>query len=1120
MQVSRLEVFGFKSFMDRLILPVEEGITGVVGPNGCGKSNIVDALRWVLGETKARNLRGGVLEDVIFNGTDSLRPLGLAEVTLTLRPSGESFLDDLVSSSSELKLDGELQKASSEVAQVTKEARHLAESAAESDQDESVDEEEEGGQRPHLRVVAGKALAEREREILESEDEAEELSAAEEENLPPAEETEQQAGDENALLLSKYSWLKSAAEVQITRRLYRSGESEFFLNRVPCRLRDVKEFLRAAGISARSYTIVAQGEVARIVTAKPEDRRLVLEEAAGVVGFRDKVRAAERRLEETEINISRIEDIFQEVKRQVGSLKRQADRARNREMLESELREAEEAIFLTRKQEIEERLAAFREEKEGLSTDISAAEKLLSEQTGREGGLRDDLVQVETTIDQLRAEADSLRDDVLQYSQKRGEAEAKQSELAKLKEAVLAEKSRLEDRSNTLLQREEEGESKVTSLRDDIQLLTEQVESLVSSADTTVFEANERVESLRRDLSQHDSHLKEVRAHYSKEVERLRELEGELRALSGSQGEERESPVPDGAERLFLHLDFPGEYSKALQAVLGDTANAYVVSELESSLHRFLELESSASFDLVYARPQIGEESQRRDEKGRALLDLVQVPESLKGLCHTLLKDVFLVDSVDEAREAHRSGSTATFVTREGVVKGPDRFRFLHQERGLFEVKEELTAVQERFEEAAGQLVESQQRSESLRMQLAGEEQALKEALAARQEREIEIREKNSELGSLRGSLQAVENLIEQCRQECVQNQRTVEELDSRLQQMEAQLEQVQSELSSFSQQELESKEGRIEELRDEIIKLEGHREELRSELNTGSTQTADERGKLDRLRQRLGTLELELQKAELGQGHLEESFLERYGQEELQSLLARSSSFAPLAGEELQQAESDAQRLRARLVREGSVDPDSIERYEVESARLEDLGTQKEDLRLAAQTLRRTIEHLRTTSVARFEHTFELVRDRFETLMPRLFGGGKATLELLDAEDPLQSGVEIIVRPPGKKPKSLELLSGGEKALCATALIVSMFLVRPSPLCVLDEVDAPLDDANLVRFLSLVKEMSAETQFLLITHNKASMSAADRLVGVTMETPGASKVITVSLEEAYQQVA
>ena len=266
--------------------------------------------------------------------------------------------------------------------------------------------------------------------------------------------------------------------------------------------------------------------------------------------------------------------------------------------------------------------------------------------------------------------------------------------------------------------------------------------------------------------------------------------------------------------------------------------------------------------------------------------------------------------------------------------------------------------------------------------------------------------------------------------------------------------------------------------------------------------------------------LTLESQKIELELGNIRERVRDDYGEGVLQIVIAEYGETERLSGEERKELVDSVAKLKSRINREGEVDPTSIERYEEEKNRLDDLITQRNDLEDAARTIKRTIERLTETSERRFLETFDAVQENFSKLMPRLFGGGRGSIELLDPSNPLESGVEIIARPPGKKLKRIELLSGGEKALCATGLIFSMFMVRPSPLCVLDEVDAPLDDANLVRFLSVVKEMSKRTQFILITHNKHSMATVDRLVGVTMQQPGASKVLSVSLEEAYSHVA
>jgi chromosome segregation protein len=251
-----------------------------------------------------------------------------------------------------------------------------------------------------------------------------------------------------------------------------------------------------------------------------------------------------------------------------------------------------------------------------------------------------------------------------------------------------------------------------------------------------------------------------------------------------------------------------------------------------------------------------------------------------------------------------------------------------------------------------------------------------------------------------------------------------------------------------------------------------------------------------------------------------EGSVRERYGEEVLATLLQTAEKAELLANDLRGQLEQRVATIRQRLEREGEVDPSVIEQHEVESKRLSELEGQREDLVKASETLQTTLGELSEACTRRFISTFEAIRGNFAIFAPKLFGGGSAELRLIDPSNPLESGVEIVVRPPGKKPKSIDLLSGGEKALCAIALVFSMFMVRPSPICVLDEVDAPLDEANVQRFVNFIKEMAAKTQFLMITHNKASMAAADALVGVTMPTPGASKVLTVSLQEAERQVA
>ena len=337
MRVERLEVFGFKSFMERLCLPLEAGITGVVGPNGCGKSNIIDALRWVLGETRASQLRGGVLEDVIFNGTETLRPLGLAEVSLVIRAEKDSLLEELISYYESLEREG-----LSGIEQAVDPTNGQGDSATKGESQGIAAENNDKGEGLETVEVSEEALAgEMPCELMPGGDTTSPVAQCNDDSV----EVSPSFLSDIKASLAKYSWLQSVSEVQVTRRLYRSGESEFFINKVPCRLKDLKELFRVLGLASRGYTIIAQGEIGRIITAKPDDRRQVIEEAAHIAGFREHINAVGKRLEDTKNQVIRLDDVIKEVTRQVANLKRQATRAITRAQLKVDLQGFERELF-------------------------------------------------------------------------------------------------------------------------------------------------------------------------------------------------------------------------------------------------------------------------------------------------------------------------------------------------------------------------------------------------------------------------------------------------------------------------------------------------------------------------------------------------------------------------------------------------------------------------------------------------------------------------------------------------------------------------------------------------------------------------------------------------------
>lgn len=1131
MRVSRIEIFGFKSFMDRLVLPLEGGVTGVVGPNGCGKSNIVDALRWVLGETRASSLRGGVLEDVIFNGTDKLRPLGLAEVTITLRSNEENFFADLVSPSLEADLlagDVVIEEASMPIEPV---ATGGADGAA-TDGDSSAAPE-----RPRLTVIdgalsgsgknadEGTVSAEGGSEPVASGAEASSLAGEPKEGMAPT-------------FLTRFAWLKSVNEVQVTRRLYRSGESEFFINRVACRLKDLKDLFRAVGLGARAYTIVAQGEVSRIVTAKPEERRLIIEEAAGVLGFRDKIGAASRRLEETGINISRLDDLEKEVGRQVAVLKRQAARAEARHELKARVAELDRALLTDRFAGLRERkLAADSLVVEGRRDEAAADVVLKSVQT-REQAARTELMTVDVEGDELRSKIDAIREELNGRVRERADRQARINELRAFALARGTEIKRLEERSATLAHRHGESEREIAELRNREQALEEQIRSVEGSNDEELRNLGVELHRLREALRTKEQAVREVRDRLISRKASLQSINEQLIAASPvtqlrkTLGEKRAEILSGFKAGLFVDgLTVPSTYARAVQAVLAEKGE-FLVSDRSADIARTFVAEVVEKGGAHKEGVGLGVFRAGGISAVEApvlpfprVLDVIEVTAECQRAAERLFHGVYLAETLEAALDFFGGVDAApgvTLVTLEGDILTDFSFYSMRHDGGLVQLKGRARELEVKIgeDEAVQATLHGEREGIAAAIQVAEQKHA--EALRESRARQTHARELSNQQGNVRGRLQAMQRSLEQSSQDLGKVAQQIKEAEARIQEHHEEEARIQASLHELLQENDAPLQAELGRLREASQRVDETRKRGHQTLSALNQELESARRTLDDARAKASEGELTLQKIELERASIRERALTDYGDDLVETLeqILTLSDVPRLDEAILAEYADEASKLKARIAREGEVDPTSIERYAEENQRLEDLTRQKRDLEEAAQTLKRTIERLTATSQERFVAMFEAVRRNFTRLVPRLFGGGKADLELIDPSNPLQSGVEIIARPPGKKLKSIELLSGGEKALCATALIFSIFLERPSPLCVLDEVDAPLDEANLTRFLALIKDMSVKTQFLMITHNKLSMSVSDNLVGVTMEEPGASKMISVSLQEAYSQVA
>ena len=1136
MRVARLEVFGFKSFMDRLVLPLEAGITGVVGPNGCGKSNIVDAIRWILGETKASSLRGGTLEDVIFNGTDKLRPLGLAEVTLTLRAHNDNFFADLVSPQREVEeilknLEVELEKQEQEYAGAGNSSA-IKLRVIEGGLDNATD-----GEKGTVHSMADHRAAEANEEGSDPETLQEDATTI---ALDTESDTEisDEAGKEpvSTSVLTRFAWLKAVSEVQITRRLYRSGESEFFINRVQCRLKDIKDFFRALGLGARAYTIVAQGEVSRIVTAKPEERRLIIEEAAGVLGFRDKIAASNRKLEETSHNVTRLTDVINEIERGVKSLKKQAERAENRQSLKDEIARLELAVF-------EDKANKYSGSKTEISDHLQKSQQLLDDKSHelvtlntKEEAEKLGSAEIDTESDRLRLQIDARREELLARARQKSQRQSKIDELRAFNLARLTEIKRIEERREVLKLRQQTADSGIQELKQKESLLQVEVDSIELVSEEDLRNVAISLKNKRDGLRIKEG---EVRANRDKVVSTQSSINAmqeqivaasPLQQLKNSINAGELSALSAGTSIFVEGLVVPAAYTKAVQSILAEKA-AFLVSDSAQNIAELF-LKTVDEKDTKSAKGRgigilaRGEQSSIREERKfdglNALIDCIEVKPAFVRAASHLLHNIFVTETSAEAFAFFQANpdERVTIVTKNGEIHTAVSFFSLRHEGGLIQLQAKVITLQEELVKLQDEQKNLLAARDEIQDEVTALEQSQSDLLKRSEIQQRSLRDFSSQLASVRGRLQAELRGIEQISQDVERTANQIKDVEQKIQDSKAEEER----LLELAKVEIGGDESEIEKeitaLSESLKTVDQKRQEKRRALSDIAQAQSATRNGLDSIRQDVNRLTFSLEKLELERQGILDRLHAEYGDSMVLNFDAPSIPENFMADADVRAYEQEALKIRSRIAREGEVDSSSVERYQEEAARLQELVGQRADLESACDVLKKTILKLEEVSKLRFVAMFNAVSKNFSRLIPQLFGGGKGSLELTLPDKPLESGIDILVRPPGKKPKNIDLLSGGEKALCATALIFAMFLEKPSPLCVLDEVDAPLDEANLIRFLSLVKEMSNRTQFLLVTHNKRSMSTSDNLIGVTMQEPGSSKVISVSLQDAYSQVA
>jgi chromosome segregation protein len=1175
--LKRLEMIGFKSFAEKTRLEFTPGMMAIVGPNGCGKSNIADAIRWVLGEQSPKAMRGSKMEDVIFSGTDALKAQNVAEVSLTL-------------------------------------------------------------------------------------------------------------ADCETVLGTDYH------EITVTRRVHRSGEGEYLINRAVCRLKDIHRLFMDTGIGTNSYSLLEQGRIDRILSSRPEDRRSVFEEASGITKYKADRKEALRKLEQTEANLLRLADVIREIKRQIISLQRQAGKARRFQSLQERLRdldlfnarnrlselesalntlELRRASLLEREeaahadlQERESHMVRLREELEGVDHTLEETrESLMQTRSDRDRALEtlrinEDRIRELTAISERDSrDAETARESLerqrtraveLAVEKGRADADACESnrrldtcsgELRTLETGVdQAERSlhqlrldqiELERRLSTLqgeLTQLDARDRETTIRRERLAAEKAQLEhSLEQFTERNRIEV-ERIHSLRADTAGKTQQLEtatRVREENISATEELRQTLADLRAQAAARKAEgdtlqRSEAASEGyasGARAILELARTGTdtgilgplaghvtadpgYEAAVHSVLRPWMDAILVADRATALRLLSQMDArkdgSASLFVADA-PEVPADAQGLP--GDPLLPHVRISEAARRAVSSLLARVRVVDSLDAAPDL----SSGLFVTRSGQIAHEGRFERWAAEaeaanpfarHGLMELcgrelkrlqtegalreeelrlarlqegdlETELTSTRARLDAARRELAEAEgenrvldremqkanQRVETVTYELqaliaqtsTGDDSrrailtGIEDTHGRQSEARNAIASQTEALRSLNQKRAEAVHVFTEARIEASDRQRDVRELEhqigigtARITELEdaireraegavqyrARIENLQRD-NAAARDSLEPCENEIQLLESRLQEIRGQREQRQTAIGELDAGIRSSREALDAVREDRGRADVEWTEQRMRRQNL----VDRTAADYRITVEDLSKAGRPDWGEETpdladrEAVETALAELRARIQAIGPVNLVAIEEHQELEERHTFLTTQQDDLVRAKQHLTDLIRRINLTTTEMFSETFQKVNACFQEMFVKLFGGGSAKLVLVDEGDVLESGIEIIARPPGKRLQSVSLLSGGERTMTAVALLFSLYRVKPSPFCVLDELDAALDDANIGRFVRVVQDFLKNSQFIVITHNRQTIAAAESLFGVTMEKHGVSKIISVRFQ-------
>ena len=1208
MKIKRLELCGFKSFVDRTVVNFDHEIMGVVGPNGCGKSNIVDAIRWSMGEQSAKHLRGRSMEDVIFSGSESRAPADFAEVTLTF------------------------------------------------------------------------------------------------ENDDPTD------------VPLEY---KDYTDIAVTRRLHRNGDSEYLINKTPVRLKDITDLFLGTGIGTKAYSIVEQGKIGLIVSAKPEDRRLLIEEAAGITKFKSRKKQAERKMEMTQQNLLRVGDIVAEIERNLGSLKRQAAKAErfisyrgeledlqlhdashkflelhgwisleqsevDRLTLEADdakaslaAREAELETARLEAHAAEEQLeqanaAAFAADNEARSEEaaIERAKDRIEALRKREAQAETELREIEEQGAILTRERDTVAADVaILEDGENGEANAAAAQEARLAELtaesqtaeqtlvelrhamsranaeIASSEAKLQGfdrRKQDMIVREEkqsaereEREGNVLELRARTEQLALAIDDLRTGKVTTAEERTqleERLADLRRAITLSEHSLEEAKVEASKKRSRLHaltEMHSRREGVGAGAKALVETKDKSLAGLLADRIEAPAELTAALAGLLGTHLEDVIVDDVTRGVELLADLATARKGRATivprnppYVAGRPAPWIHDRLDAGRAaiegivgrLADTLRFAPEDEALVRVVVGDAIVVDDVAAAMRIRELGTTSrtssrgadladsVLVTRDGTVFHTDgrvsggtgeeaAAHMLDVAREMRELQIEVThldaLVSERLarhQSLRSQIGECTGALERARQQAHQSELALVHAEKDRLAAESELEGHNRRLEALAADLEELRKNIAEAEAERAAAQEVLDAARIALDDVSTRITDAESRATEWRDQvkdqqqlvterkvalagareKLSAARGTLQRLARSEAELGDRAKRLHAELERGAADFGETAATLVRHKERLiaaidaariaqellaetrtvfdafrsdlteregGLKDLRTRASESREALAEHEMALRERQLSMEHLLTgvrekfRGLHLPRVVGDYHLRPAPDGelrdriQELAGLLDRMGSVNLDAMREHDDAEKRFVFYTTQKADLDKALLDLERAIQQMNRESKKLFEETFAAVNERFQIIFPKMFRGGRAELRLTNPSDMLETGIDIVAQPPGKKLSSIELMSGGEKALTAVSLIFAIFQIKPSPFCILDEVDAPLDEANVGRYCDMIREMTDRSQFILITHIKKTMQMVDILHGVTMGEPGVSRLVSVKVSETAKGI-